>query len=92
MEVDVGEHEGQAEVREVVSGVERFQIFVLEWGKASFCKRKTDSRSDNVGNLENVTVEQWLVDTDAREYFQGTLTLIPKREESRTPDFLSLLV
>ena len=30
VEVDVGEHEGEAEVREVVPGVESFQVFVLE--------------------------------------------------------------
>ncbi len=32
MEVDVGEHEGEAEVRVVVAGVESLQIFVLKEG------------------------------------------------------------
>ena len=30
VEVDVGEHEGEAEVRVVVTGVESLQIFVLK--------------------------------------------------------------
>ncbi len=32
VEVDVGEHEGEAEVRVVVMGVESLQIFVLKEG------------------------------------------------------------